>query len=59
MDEYASNYDNVYNIKWDYSKEHFEIEMNGSSDWPSKNYCDDDVLKKLAKPWPVYIWLSD
>lgn len=59
LEMYAREHDNVLNIMWESAQNRFEIELNGSSEWPSENPCDPTLLDELAKPWPVYRWYSD
>jgi len=59
LEAYAKEHDNVFNIIWDSSQSRFDIELNGSSDWPSDDPCDPVVLDELAKPWRVHCWWSD
>jgi hypothetical protein len=59
LEMYAAEHDNVYNIGWDPEQSRFEMELNGSSEWPSENPCNPALLDELAKPWSVYRWYSD
>lgn len=59
LEMYAKEHDDVYNILWDSANNRFDIEMNGSSEWPPENRCNPAVLDELARPWAVYRWYSD